>query len=112
VPPSLPAQVQIHEEELFSVTAEGVPTLHRPVVGALPKVCPFAAPQAPLTGVPPDELPELLDPDEELPEPLDDPLELELPELLTEELEPDDELPELLELDPVFNAMHCAVVPP
>jgi hypothetical protein len=110
VPPFDPAQVQIHAEEPSSVTAEGAPTLHRPVVGALLTVVPFAGPQAPLTGVLPDELPELLDPDE-LPELLDAPPELELPELLLEELEPDDE-PELLELDPVFDAMHCAVVPP
>lgn len=110
MPPLLPVQVQIHAEEPSSVTAEGAPTLHRLVVGAVLTVVPLAGPQAPLTDALPDELPDLLDPDELL-EPLDDPPELELPKLLPEELEPEDEL-ELLELDSAFDAMHCAVVPP
>jgi hypothetical protein len=84
--------LQLHFHGPLPETAEAVPTLHRPVVGLLLKLSPFAGPQAPLTVTGPaeltgsDELPvvPLL---EALPE-LDDapelvpfePEELELPE--------------------------------
>lgn len=45
MPPPEPAQVQFHEP--VEVTAEGVPALHSPAVGALPNCWPFAEPHAP-----------------------------------------------------------------
>jgi hypothetical protein len=74
---------QIHESP-STVTAVGVPALHRLAVGAALKVPPLAEPQAPFVAVPE------LDPE---------PDELEL--------EPELELPGDVELIP-----HWAVVPP
>jgi hypothetical protein len=48
VPLLAPAQLQFHGPE--PVTVEAVPTLHRPLTGAVLVTIPFAAPHAPLTG--------------------------------------------------------------
>ena len=49
VPPFNPVQPQVHGP--VPLTAVAVPTLQRFVVGAAVNVCPFDAPQAPLTGI-------------------------------------------------------------
>ena len=49
VPPFDPIQPQVHGP--IPLTAVAVPPLQRFVVGAVVDVCPFDAPQAPLTGV-------------------------------------------------------------
>jgi len=48
VPPLLPLQVQLQGPVPF--TKDGVPALHKLVVGLLVKVAPLAEPHAPLTG--------------------------------------------------------------
>lgn len=48
-PPLLPAQFQVKVPGLL-VTSEGLPTVHRFVVGALVKVWPLALPHTPLMG--------------------------------------------------------------
>lgn len=84
MPPVLAVQVHIHDDEPSAVTAEAVPVLHNPVVGAELMVSPLDEPQAPSVTVPPLEEPlpeELLLEPEELP-----PLELEPDELPLDEL--------------------------
>jgi hypothetical protein len=46
LPPLIPLQVQVHPDPV-SVTAEAVPALHNPLVGALFVATPFAEPHAP-----------------------------------------------------------------
>lgn len=77
-PPFVPTQLQPHGP--LPLTEEAVPALHKPVVGLLLRLSPFADPQVPLTGFErlgsaPDELPVV---------PL---LELDPPELNPDELE-------------------------
>src|SRR5262245_31912937 len=58
VPPPVPAQLQVHGP--LPLTAEGVPTAHRLVVGAEVRVWPFDEPQTPFTGpVPTAVVPEI-----------------------------------------------------
>ena len=73
-----PEQVHIRATPLPSVTANGLPLLPRPVVGAVLKLCRFAGSQSPLGGAP-EPLLEL--PPELVPPPELDPVipEIELP---------------------------------
>jgi len=57
VPLLLPVHCQVHGP--VPVTAEAVPALQRPMLGATVEVVPFAGPHAPFTGVASAVLPAL-----------------------------------------------------